>query len=222
MPIPTPEEERRPRRLIRDQAYDAIRRAILDGTFLPGEVLDDAALQRWLQISRTPIRQALYALTLEGLVETAPQAHTRVVRPRPEQALDYLQALGVMMVGVTALANEVTSADDRLELREMLARAIGGLAERDHKSYVSELERYFSRLNALCSNATLSRLVDQTSIVLGYNLTVIFQSMDVPWDELSAEYSALAAAWETGQTEFVEKATKVVFHLSDGQPLLAD
>ena len=113
MPIPAAPQGRTPRRLIRDQAYDAIQKAILDGDFKPGEVLDDAELQQWLKMSRTPIRQALYALTLEGLIETAPQAHTRVIRPRPEQAVDYLQAIGVLVVGATTLAYRETTPDDR-------------------------------------------------------------------------------------------------------------
>src|SRR3954452_18488595 len=96
VPIPEPAgNPAAPRQLIRDRAYTAIKTAILDGSLLPGERLDDAELQRWLAVSRTPIRQALYALTLEGLVETAPQSHTRVVSPRAEKARENLQTIGV-------------------------------------------------------------------------------------------------------------------------------
>ncbi len=214
MPIPSSEEPK-PRRLIRDLAYEAIQGAILDGTFSPGEALDDGELQQWLHVSRTPIRQALYALTLEGLIETAPQAHTRVVRPQSTQAIEYLQALGVLMVGVTILAKRVACDADRKELRAILARVVAAAGQHDHAAFIREVGCYFARLNTLCPNPTLCRLVDKKSIALGYNLTVVFQTMEVPWGEIAAEYSTLSGAWETDRVADIERATKALFRLSD-------
>jgi DNA-binding GntR family transcriptional regulator len=214
LPIPSSEEPK-PRRLVRDLAYEAIQGAILDGSFRPGEVLDDGELQRWLQVSRTPIRQALFALTLEGLVETAPQAHTRVIRPQPAQAIEYLQTLGVMLIGVTILAKRVAGNEDRKELRAILAKAIAALDQHDQAAFIREVGSYFALLTALCPNPTLCRLVDKRSIALGYNLTVVFQGMEVPWAEIATAYSALDDAWETDRTEDIERATKALFLLGD-------
>lgn len=214
MPIPSPEEPK-PRRLIRDLAYEAIQGAILDGTFRPGEVLDDGELQRWLNVSRTPIRQALFALTLEGLVETAPQAHTRVIRPQPAQALEYLEALGVMMVGVTILTKRVAGDADREEFGAILVKAVAALDAHDHDAFIRDVGHYYARLAELCPNPTLCRLVEKQSIALGYNLTVVLQGMDVPWGDAAAAYSALAAAWKSDRPDDVEQATRVLFRLGD-------
>jgi DNA-binding GntR family transcriptional regulator len=214
VPIPAPHQAREPRRLIRDQAQDAIRKAILDGNFKPGEILEDRELQRWLQMSRTPIRQALFALTIEGLVETAPQAHTRVVRPRPEQAIEYLQAIGVLLVGITTLATEAATSSDRTRLVEILKNALAGAQDRNPGMFIEAVSRYFTRLNTLSSNAALARLVDHSAIALGYNLMIVFKTVQVPWDQIAAGYSALVHAWEQGNAETVEKATKVIFRLN--------
>ena len=71
MPIPTspPAAERQ---LLRDTVRTRIRDAILDGTLEPGERLHDDELITWLQVSRTPIREALSDLVRAGLVEMAP------------------------------------------------------------------------------------------------------------------------------------------------------
>ncbi|MFF1875689.1 hypothetical protein ACFVXD_43345, partial [Kitasatospora herbaricolor] len=164
---------------------------------------------------RTPIRQALYALTLEGLIETAPQAHTRVVRPRPEQAVDYLQAIGVLVVGATTLAHRVATPDDRAELIEAVHVSVGHLEEHDGRAFVHTVARYFASVNQLNPNLTLRRLVAQSAVALGYNLTVVVQSMDMPWDEIAAGYRELARAWETGGSDAVERATKLVFRLDE-------
>src|SRR5262245_4062424 len=60
-------------RLRRQVAYDAMRAAILDGTFAPGELLAEAALAARFRTSRTPIREALMRLQEEGLVEIVPR-----------------------------------------------------------------------------------------------------------------------------------------------------
>ena len=215
MPIPAAPQGRTPRRLIRDQAYDAIQKAILDGDFKPGEVLDDAELQQWLKMSRTPIRQALYALTLEGLIETAPQAHTRVIRPRPEQAVDYLQAIGVLVVGATTLAYRETTPDDRAGYVAGVQAAVERLEHHDGRGFVETIAQYYAAVNQLNPNLTLRRLVGQSAVALGYNLTVVVQSLEMPWEEIAAGYRSLAAAWEQHDQHAVERATKEVFRLDD-------
>ena len=77
MPVPA-EHGALDRDLLRDQAYVAIRDAIVAGTLAPEERLRDQELCAWLGLSRTPVREALSRLEQDGLVETAPQRFTRV------------------------------------------------------------------------------------------------------------------------------------------------
>ncbi|QEC48424.1 GntR family transcriptional regulator [Baekduia soli] len=51
-----------------EEAYEAIRRAILDGTLRPGERIVEQRLARMLAVSRTPVREALHKLERENLV----------------------------------------------------------------------------------------------------------------------------------------------------------
>lgn len=51
-----------------DEAYEAIRRAILDGTLRPGERIIEQRLAQMLEVSRTPVREALHKLERENLV----------------------------------------------------------------------------------------------------------------------------------------------------------
>ena len=67
-----------PRRLLRDQAYDVLLDAIIRGDLPPGSPLRDQDLAARLGLSRTPVREALARLIDEGLVETKPNAYTRV------------------------------------------------------------------------------------------------------------------------------------------------
>ena len=51
-----------------DEALRAIRRSILDGTLRPGERIIEQRLASELEVSRTPIREALGKLERENLV----------------------------------------------------------------------------------------------------------------------------------------------------------
>ncbi|RJQ84974.1 GntR family transcriptional regulator [Amycolatopsis panacis] len=66
------------RPLLRDEAYERIRHAIIDGSLVPGTPLRDADLAEQLGLSRAPVRQALLRLAEDGLVASKPQSYTRV------------------------------------------------------------------------------------------------------------------------------------------------
>ncbi|MFD8498813.1 GntR family transcriptional regulator [Amycolatopsis sp. NPDC059657] len=79
------------RSLLRDEAYETLRRAIIDGTLAPGANLRDADLAEELGLSRAPVRQALTKLAAEGLVDSKPQSYTRVAPVVTDDVRDALR-----------------------------------------------------------------------------------------------------------------------------------
>jgi DNA-binding GntR family transcriptional regulator len=72
--------------------YERVRREILDGTLEPGRPISQVRLAAELHVSRTPLREALRLLEVEGLVESD---YNRRVRARPLTIPD-LEALTAM------------------------------------------------------------------------------------------------------------------------------
>ena len=58
---------------LRDVVFNTLRRAILRGELKPGERLMEIQLANKLGVSRTPIREAIRKLELEGLVLMIPR-----------------------------------------------------------------------------------------------------------------------------------------------------
>ncbi len=58
---------------LHDQVAATLREQIFAGTLTPGSFLDEAALCERLEISRTPLREALKVLTAEGLLRHEPR-----------------------------------------------------------------------------------------------------------------------------------------------------
>ena len=60
--------------------HQRVRSAILNAQLLPGASISESDLATHLQVSRTPVREALQKLAAEGLVQVIPQVGTFVAR----------------------------------------------------------------------------------------------------------------------------------------------
>ncbi len=71
-----------------DQAYDIIRRAILDGVFGPGDHLKEEQLVERCGVSRTPIREAIQRLSSENYLMTKPNSGSYVANWSVQEIAD--------------------------------------------------------------------------------------------------------------------------------------
>ncbi|MCX7349455.1 MAG: GntR family transcriptional regulator [Alphaproteobacteria bacterium] len=67
-------------RPLRDQIYPLVRGLILSGVIRPGQVIDEKAIAAQLDVSRTPVREAVKRLSDEHLVDVVAQSGTRASR----------------------------------------------------------------------------------------------------------------------------------------------
>jgi DNA-binding GntR family transcriptional regulator len=146
-----------PRRSLAALAYDEILGAIVSGELAPGLRIRDADLAQRLGVSRTPVREALRRLVDEGLVETAPDAYTRVTplaTPDAEAAFPVvaaLQALGARL-GVPRLTDADLATMERLE-----AERVAALADRDAPLAIDVDERFHDVVLTAAGNPELTR-----------------------------------------------------------------
>ena len=61
-----------PIRRLQDEAYDYLKEKILAGELVEGELYSESQLTQTLNMSRTPVRDALLRLNMEGLLEIYP------------------------------------------------------------------------------------------------------------------------------------------------------
>ena len=76
---------------LRDVVFNTLREAILKGDLEPGERLMEIALAQKLGVSRTPIREAIRKLELEGLVVMTPRKGAVVAEITLEDLTDVLE-----------------------------------------------------------------------------------------------------------------------------------
>lgn len=102
----------RPRRSLAEEAADNLREFILLGKLAPGTPVPERELADALGISRTPLREALRLLEIEGLVEYSASRRPSVADPSIEELTQYITVLGALeaLAGETACV-EATDAE---------------------------------------------------------------------------------------------------------------
>lgn len=213
MPVPSTSQPRVQRRLLRDEARDAIREAILDGTFQPGEALDTDALQEWLGISRSPIRGALAALQLEGVVEIQAQSGTRVATPAPEDVENSLQAMGAIMGGVMRITVPVLDKVAMKKLVDLVERCREAVVARDNSRHLESALKVYDVLLRHCPNPVLVNIarMSLTPLTFGYRASI---GVRIPnWDLLVAGWGRVKHGLTSGDNVLAELAFEEMHRL---------
>ncbi|MDE7422484.1 MAG: GntR family transcriptional regulator [Lachnospiraceae bacterium] len=92
---------------LRDVVFQTIRQGILHGVLPPGQRLMEIQLAKHLGVSRTPVREALRMLELEGLVVTIPRHGAEVAEITQKDLQDVLEvrcALEALAVDLACMA----------------------------------------------------------------------------------------------------------------------
>lgn len=137
---------------LRDQIYPVVRRLLLTGAIPPGGIVDEKAIAAQLQVSRTPVREAVKRLVDEHLVEVFAQSATRAARvDRREIRESFLirRALEMESAGQASPRMTPQHADRLAEIIDAQAKA---LAQRDFAEAIArddDFHRYIAMISDL-------------------------------------------------------------------------
>lgn len=99
---------------LRDVVFNTLRQAILKGELKPGERLMEIALAERLGVSRTPIREAMRKLELEGLVVMIPRRGAQVANITEKDLNDVLEVrIALENVAIEKACKNMTDEDMR-------------------------------------------------------------------------------------------------------------
>jgi DNA-binding GntR family transcriptional regulator len=129
-------------RSLREQVLDALRDAIVQGDFRPGQTLVESELATQMGVSRAPVREALQILNTEGLLETVPY-HGTTVRPLTKSDIEELYSLrSVLEVFAVRRIIAARNPTDETVLREHYQAMLAAAAQGDLK-LLNEIDRRF-------------------------------------------------------------------------------
>lgn len=114
---------------LRDVIFDTLRDAIVSGELKPGERLMEVSLAEKMGVSRTPVREAVRRLEMEGLVTMVPRKGTHVAQLSVKDIMDVLEVRAALDKLATELAANRIKSDNMRQLENI------------HKQYTSCLTK---------------------------------------------------------------------------------
>lgn len=112
--------ENEPQSQVRDKVYEQLRQAILRSGLNPGDRLIERKLAEQLKVSRTPIREALRMLELEGLVSHLPRIGAVVARVNDLEVFENYRIRAVLEGLAARMAAEKIKPDQLQHIIQLL------------------------------------------------------------------------------------------------------
>jgi DNA-binding GntR family transcriptional regulator len=128
-----------------EAAFHTLRSAIEEGRFRPGERLTLARLLAELDMSPTPIREAIRLLQAEGLLEHEPHHGVVVAEYSPEKAEEIYRLRVVLEPLATELAVERATPEQVASIRRLHDALAEAVRERNPRTDVAELNAEWHR-----------------------------------------------------------------------------
>ena len=143
-----------------ERVYSQLRQAILDGQIKAGERMREFDLAEQFGMSRTPVREALKRLAVEGLVVDLPSRGLVVSEPSPNEILDaYL--VREMLEGLAArLAAERATETDRIHLTAVLRQVQNAIAAGADQQAITLSNEFDRLLFAATRDRRLSHMIE--------------------------------------------------------------
>jgi len=115
---------RHDRAKITDWVFEELKNAIIELRLPPGEPLREATIAERLGVSKTPVREALTRLEVEGLVESASFKGAVVSGYTREDLIELYELRELLEVWAVRVAAQSVSADDLGRLDQLMAAGV--------------------------------------------------------------------------------------------------
>ena len=143
---------------LRGQVFDKIRSDILNGKYKRGEELVESSIGKELGISRTPVREAIRQLELEGLVQLV-QNKGAFVTGISEKDVRDIYLIRARLEGLAARMAAKNITPELLDAMEETVVLSEYHAKKEHYEQVCEMD---SKFHKLLYKASGSRILEHT------------------------------------------------------------
>lgn len=144
---------------LRDVVFQTLRQAILRGELKPGERLMEIQLANKLGVSRTPIREAIRKLELEGLVLMIPRRGAEVAEITEKSLRDVLEVRGALEDLAVDLACDRITDEDVERMKEAAEEFEAALKTGDVTQYAEADVQFHDIIYFATDNQRLIQLL---------------------------------------------------------------
>jgi DNA-binding GntR family transcriptional regulator len=177
-----------------EAVYRKLLHMIFSKQLKPGQRLPEVLLAEQLEVSRTPVREALRRLANEGLVVLMPNVGASVVTPTRQEMLDTYEVRNVLeCLAIRKAAGRITAVQ-LARLEEKIEEETEVFAQRDLEAYI-EINNAFHRIIAEASGNLVLADTIENYLARTFVYMVFFESFfDFDTNPSLEEHRAILAA----------------------------
>ena len=185
---------------LRDVVFNTLRKAILRGELKPGERLMEIQLANKLGVSRTPIREAIRKLELEGLVLMIPRKGAEVAQITEKNMQDVLEVRKALEELSVQLACERITPE-QVEEMKMAAEDFRKVLKSGDVTKIAEADvKFHDIIFAATNNQRLITLLNNLREQM-YRFRVEYLKQKECYPQLLEEHDKLIALISGGEVE---------------------
>jgi DNA-binding GntR family transcriptional regulator len=152
-----------PRAALHEQATQCLRQMLVEGRIAPGAKLNERELCEELNVSRTPLREAIKTLAAEGLVELLPNRGAIAVELSEADVLNTFEVMAGLEGQSGELAAQRITEAELAEIRAMHFEMMAAYTRRDLSSYYRLNAAIHRAINAAARNPVLTATYTQVN-----------------------------------------------------------
>lgn len=140
---------------LKDHVYKYIADEILKGNLTPSQRISENEISQVLEVSRTPVREALIQLSCEGILESIPRKGFIVRTLEPEGVRELYSVLGALDGFAARLACPFLSESDYRNMKFHIGSMDLAIEDYNFEMYHSQQEAFHQVYISACRNSTL-------------------------------------------------------------------
>jgi DNA-binding GntR family transcriptional regulator len=145
-----------PRQGLHHEVALRLRQRLVEGQIAPGAKLNERELSESLQVSRTPLREAIKMLAAEGLVELLPNRGAVAAQLGEQDVADTFEVIAGLEGQSGELAAQRITDPELAEIRALHYEMLAAFTRRDLSTYYRLNAQIHERINAAARNPVLS------------------------------------------------------------------
>ena len=146
-----------PRQVLHQEVAVRLRQRIVEGQLAPGAKLNERELAEALNVSRTPLREAIKMLAAEGLVELLPNRGAVVAQMSEQDVIDTFEVIAGLEGQSGELAAQRISEAELAEIRALHFEMMAAWTRRDLPTYYRINAQIHTLINAAARNPVLAQ-----------------------------------------------------------------
>ena len=146
--------------LLNQKVYRVLKESIVKGFLEPGTKLLENRIAEEMQVSRTPVREAMQKLVAEGFVKTTPNQTMVVTEVSPEDVKEVLQIRGVLEGLAARIAAKKINRREIDELENVVAQMSLYVSKENLSSYCKVDDEFHDLILNICGNKWIIQIRD--------------------------------------------------------------